>query len=288
MAVGASILDDLDAGRRRAAVPDPSAPGGWRTDPEVKAAILDCFRDRETATWDLGEVLRFRDRVGLPPKALVAGAEAEAALAAGRPWRIVPGGTSVRAGVHLGPGVVVMPPSFVNVGAWVGEDTMVDSHVLVGSCAQIGVRVHLSAGVLIGGVLEPAGARPVIVEDEAFVGAGSSLLEGVLVGAGAVIGAGVILTGTSRLYDLVRGRVLTGTREDPLVIPSGAVVIPGSRPPTGSRSRSRCWSRTATPARTRGSPWRTPCDERGPVRRPARRARPVRARGAVWDTVLCL
>jgi 2,3,4,5-tetrahydropyridine-2-carboxylate N-succinyltransferase len=92
------------------------------------------------------------------------------------------------------------------------------------------VRVHLSAGVLIGGVLEPAGARPVIVEDEAFVGAGSSLLEGVLVGAGAVIGAGVILTGTSRLYDLVRGRVLTGTREEPLVIPSGAVVIPGSRP----------------------------------------------------------
>ena len=225
----ASILEDLDAGRRRAAVPDPSAPGGWRADPEVKQAILACFRDRTTATWDLGDVLRFRDRIGLPPKRLLDGPEADAALAAGRAWRIVPGGTSVRAGVYLGPGVVVMPPSFVNVGAWIGEDTMVDSHVLVGSCAQIGARVHLSAGVSIGGVLEPAGARPVIVEDGAFVGAGSSLLEGVLVGAGAVIGAGVILTGTSRLYDLVRDRVLVGTAEAPLAVPPGAVVVPGSR-----------------------------------------------------------
>jgi 2,3,4,5-tetrahydropyridine-2-carboxylate N-succinyltransferase len=213
-----SILDDLDAGRRRAAVPDPSAAGGWRADPEVKAEILGCFRDRETVTWDLGGALRFRDRVGLPLKDLLAG-----------PWRVVPGGSSVRAGVHLGPGVVIMPPSFVNVGAWIGDDTMVDSHVLVGSCAQIGARVHLSAGVTIGGVLEPAGARPVVVEDGAFVGAGSALLEGVRVGAGAVIGAGVILTGTSRLYDLVRGRVLSGTPAAPLVVPPGAVVVPGSR-----------------------------------------------------------
>jgi 2,3,4,5-tetrahydropyridine-2-carboxylate N-succinyltransferase len=230
----ASILADLDAGRRRAAVPDPQAPGGWRADPEVKAAILACFRDRATEAWDLGGVLRFRDRVGLPPKELLYGPEADAAADAGRAWRIVPGGTSVRAGVYLGPGVVVMPPSFVNVGAWIGEDTMVDSHVLVGSCAQIGARVHLSAGVSIGGVLEPAGARPVIVEDGAFVGAGSSLLEGVLVGSGAVIGAGVILTGTSRLYDLVRDRVLVGTAEAPLVVPPGAVVVPGSRAVWGS------------------------------------------------------
>ena len=122
-----------------------------------------------------------------------------------------------------------MPPSFVNVGAWVGDETMVDSHVLVGSCAQIGARVHLAAGVTIGGVLEPPGGRPVIVEDDAFVGAGSALLEGVLFGRGAVIGAGVTLTGTSRLYDLVRGRVLEGTNETPLVVPAGAVVIPGSR-----------------------------------------------------------
>ena len=146
----------------------------------------------------------------------------------------MPGGTSVRAGVYLAPGVVVMPPSFVNVGAWIGEDTMVDSHVLVGSCAQVGARVHLSAGVTIGGVLEPAGARPVIVEDGAFVGAGSSLLEGVLVGAGAVIGAGVVLTGTSRLYDLVRDRVIAGTAEAPLAVPPGAVVVPGTRALDGS------------------------------------------------------
>ncbi len=230
----APILADLDAGRRRAAVPDRSAPGGWRADPEVKAAILACFRDRTLMSWDLGGALRFQDRVGLPVKALLGGSEATAAAEAGRTWRVVPGGTSIRAGVYLGPGVVVMPPSFVNVGAWIGEDTMVDSHVLVGSCAQIGARVHLSAGVTIGGVLEPAGARPVIVEDGAFVGAGCSLLEGVLIGAGAVLGAGVVLTGTSRLYDLVRGRVLTGSAHAPLAVPPGAVVVPGSRPASGS------------------------------------------------------
>ena len=233
----APILANLDAGTRRAAVADRGAPGGWRADPEVKAAILACFRDRTTEAWDLGP-LRFRDRAGLPPKSLLDGREADAALATGRPGRIVPGGTSVRAGVYLGPGVVVMPPSFVNVGAWIGEDTMVDSHVLVGSCAQVGARVHLSAGVTLGGVLEPAGARPVIVEDDAFVGAGSSLLEGVLIGAGAVIGAGVVLTGTSRLYDLVRGQVLAGTPDAPLAVPPGAVVVPGTRSLDGELARA--------------------------------------------------
>jgi 2,3,4,5-tetrahydropyridine-2-carboxylate N-succinyltransferase len=222
------VLADLDAGRLRAAWPDPAAPAGWRVDASVKAAILSLFADRRTRDWDLGGVLRFRDRVGLPPRDLLEGPEAEAAAAAGRAWRIVPGGTSVRAGVHLGPGVVIMPPSFVNVGAWIGEAVMVDSHVLVGSCAQIGDRVHLAAGVQIGGVLEPPGARPVIVEDDAFVGAGSALLEGVLVRQGAVIGAGVSLTGTSRVYDLVRAT------EAPLVIPPGAVVVPGTRPLGGA------------------------------------------------------
>ena len=186
--------------------------------------------------WDAG-AWAFRDRVGLPLKQLLAGALADEATAAGRPWRIVPGGTTVRAGVHLGHGVVVMPPSFINVGAWIGEDTMIDSHVLVGSCAQVGSRVHLSAGVTIGGVLEPAGARPVIVENDAFVGAGSSLLEGVLVGERAVIAAGVILTGTTRLYDLVRGRVLTGSAEAPLAVPPAAVVVPGSRAVVGDFAR---------------------------------------------------
>ncbi len=127
-----------------------------------------------------------------------------------------------------------MPPSYVNIGAWIGEGTMVDSHVLVGSCAQVGARVHLSAGVSIGGVLEPAGARPVIVEDEAFVGAGSALLDGVLVRTGAVIAAGVTLTGTSRIYDLVRERVIEGSTERPLVVPAGAVIVPGARSVPGS------------------------------------------------------
>jgi 2,3,4,5-tetrahydropyridine-2-carboxylate N-succinyltransferase len=213
-----TILDDLEAGRVRAAQPDPAAADGWHIRPEVKAGILACFADRTAVDWTVGP-LTFRDRAAVPPRTDLAGG----------PWRIVPGGTAIRRGVHIGDGVVVMPPSYLNVGAWVGPETMVDSHVLVGSCAQIGARVHLAAGVTIGGVLEPPGARPVIVEDDAFVGAGSALLEGVLVGARAVIGAGVTLTGTSRLYDLVRGRVLEGSADAPLAVPPGAVVVPGVR-----------------------------------------------------------
>jgi len=212
-----TILADLEAGLVRAAVPDPAAPHGWRVNALVRMAILARFADRATSDWSVGP-FEFRDRAGLPPRAL-----------AGGPWRVVPGGTAIRAGAHLEPGVVVMPPSYVNVGAWVGADTMIDSHVLVGSCAQVGARVHLSAAVQLGGVLEPPGARPVIVEDDAFVGAGSALLDGVLVRRRAVIAAGVTLTGTSRLYDLVGERVLGGTAGEPLVVPERAVVIPGSR-----------------------------------------------------------
>lgn len=213
-----SILADLEAGRVRAAEPDAGSPTGWRVHPEVKAAILEAFADRTTTDWTAGP-FTYRDRTALRPRDDLAGG----------PWRIVPGGTAVRRGAHLGDGVVVMPPSYLNVGAWIGPGTMVDSHVLVGSCAQIGRGVHLSAGVLIGGVLEPAGARPVIVEDEAFVGAGTVLLEGVLVRSRAVIAAGVVLTGTSRLHDLIGGTVVQGTVEEPLVVPSGAVVVPGTR-----------------------------------------------------------
>ncbi|GAC1667173.1 MAG: 2,3,4,5-tetrahydropyridine-2,6-dicarboxylate N-succinyltransferase [Candidatus Limnocylindrales bacterium] len=218
------LLAALAAGRVRAAEPDPSEPDGWRVRPDVKAAILACFADRTTASWEVGP-FAFHDRAALPP------------IDPGPDRRIVPGGTAIRAGAHLAPGVIVMPPSYVNVGAWVGAGTMVDSHVLVGSCAQIGARVHRAAGVTIGGVLEPAGARPVIVEDDAFVGAGSRLLEGVLVGAGAVIGAGVVLTGTSRLYDVVEERQLVGTVARPLVVPAGAVVVPGARPAAGAWAR---------------------------------------------------
>jgi 2,3,4,5-tetrahydropyridine-2-carboxylate N-succinyltransferase len=221
----ADILDALEAGTVRAATPDPAAAGGWRVDGAVKTAILEAFRDRATEAWAAGP-LTFRDRAAFPPRDLRDG-----------PWRIVPGGTAVRRGAHLESDVVIMPPSYVNVGAWIGESTMVDSHVLVGSCAQIGARVHLAAGVTIGGVLEPPGARPVIVEDDVFVGAGSALLEGVLVGRGAVVAAGVILTGTSRLYDLVRGRVLHGTPDAPLSVPPDAVVISGSRALDGPFAR---------------------------------------------------
>ena len=212
-----TLLDDLEAGVIRAAEPDTAETGGWRTRPDVKAAILDLFRDRTAASWQAGP-LTFRDRAAVPPRELREGA-----------WRIVPGGTAVRRGAYLGSEVVVMPPSYINIGAWVGDEAMIDSHVLVGSCAQIGARVHLAAGVTIGGVLEPPGARPVIVEDDAFVGAGSVILDGVLVGTRAVIGAGVTLTGTSRLYDLVRDRELVGTLDTPLSVPPGAVVVPGAR-----------------------------------------------------------
>jgi 2,3,4,5-tetrahydropyridine-2-carboxylate N-succinyltransferase len=220
----ATLLDDLESGRIRAAEPDPSVAGGWRVRPDVKAAILARFADKATRDWTVGPFW-FRDRASVPPRDFEDGAG---------PWRIVPGGTSVRAGAHLGDGVVIMPPSYVNIGAWIGERTMVDSHVLVGSCAQVGADVHLAAGVLVGGVLEPPGARPVIVEDGAFVGAGSALLEGVLVGRRAVIGAGVTLTGTSRLSDLTSGEVLVGTAAEPLAVPPGAVVVPGSRAASGA------------------------------------------------------
>jgi 2,3,4,5-tetrahydropyridine-2-carboxylate N-succinyltransferase len=226
VSVASSVLDDLAAGRLRAAWPDANAPGGWRVDPAVKTAILACFADRTTAEWHMGP-LAFRDRAALPP------------IDPGEGRRIVPGGTAIRAGAHLEPGVVVMPPSYVNVGAWIGADTMVDSHVLVGSCAQIGAGVHLAAGVTIGGVLEPPGARPVIVEDGAFIGSGARLLDGVLVGREAVIGAGVVLTATSRVFDLVEERELVGTADEPLVVPAGVVVVPGSRALPGAWARSR-------------------------------------------------
>jgi len=222
----AELLAALASGELRAAEPDASAPDGWRVRLDVKAAILACFADRTMASWTVGP-FAFHDRANLPP------------VDPGPDRRIVPGGTSIRAGSYLAPGVIVMPPSYVNVGAWIGPGTMVDSHVLVGSCAQIGARVHLAAGVTIGGVLEPAGARPVVVEDDAFVGSGSRLLEGVLVGTGAVIGAGVVLTGTSRLFDLVEERELVGTADRPLVVPAGAVVVPGSRPATGAWAAER-------------------------------------------------
>lgn len=230
----AQLLRDLEAGTVRAAEPDPAAPGGWRVNPEIKAAILEAFRLPGLRDWgEPSGILAARDRAAIGLVDLLNGPAARAATAAGAPIRVVPGGTTVRAGAHLEPGVTIVPPSFVNIGAWVGRGTMIDSHVLVGSCAQIGERVHLSAGVQVGGVLEPAGARPVIVEDDAFIGGGCGLYEGVVVGRGAVLGAGVILNGQGRLIDLTAERELHGTPDAPLVVPAGAAVVPGSRPISG-------------------------------------------------------
>ena len=227
------FLAALERGIIRAAEPDDAAPGGWRVNAWVKQGILLCFRAPGFRDWR-DPIFAARDRSAFGLLDLLESTGAREAAAAGSPWRIVPGGTTVRSGVHLEPGVTIMPPAYVNVGAWVGRGTMVDSHALVGSCAQIGRRVHLSAAAQVGGVLEPIGARPVVVEDEAFVGGGCGLYDGVVVGRGAVLAAGVILTGTSRLIDLVRETEHVGTPERPLVVPPGAVVVPGSRPAGGA------------------------------------------------------
>ena len=230
----AELVTALEAGAVRAAEPDPAAPGGWRVNAWVKRGILLGFRIPGLRDYRDGPIMVARDKVAYGVLDLLESEGARAALAAGAPWRVVPGGSTARSGVHLEPGVTIMPPSYLNIGAWVGRGTMVDSHALVGSCAQIGARVHLSAAAQVGGVLEPAGARPVVVEDDAFVGGGCGLYEGVVVGQGAVLGSGVILTGQSRLIDLVEERELRGTPEAPLVVPPGAVVIPGSRPAPGA------------------------------------------------------
>ena len=235
----ARLVAALEAGEVRAAEPDPTAAGGWRVNSWVKAGILLGFRIPGLRDFRDGPILAARDRVAYGLLDLLGSPGARAAADSGAPWRVVPGGTTARSGVHLEPGVTIMPPAYLNIGAWVGRGTMVDSHALVGSCAQVGARVHLSAAVQVGGVLEPAGARPVIVEDDAFVGGGCGLYDGVVVGAGAVLGAGVILTGQSRLVDLTEERELRGTPDSPLVVPPGAVVVPGTRPAGGAWASER-------------------------------------------------
>ena len=226
---GEDLLRALESGEVRVA--ERRDDGSWVVHAWVKEGILACFRGARNIPyfWPHGRVdvvkslpAAFWDKEGLGPR--------EFELVDG--VRVVPGGSSIRGGAHLAPGVICMPPSYVNVGAFVDEGTMVDSHALVGSCAQIGKRVHLSAAAQVGGVLEPANARPVIVEDDAFVGGNTGLYEGVLVRRGAVIAAGTILTAGTVVYDLPRERELRGTREQPLEIPENAVVVPGSRPVT--------------------------------------------------------
>jgi 2,3,4,5-tetrahydropyridine-2-carboxylate N-succinyltransferase len=212
------LLARLESGEVRAA---EKTAAGWRANEWVKAGILLAFRVGKIVELAPAGPLAFSDRDTLPPRRMPAGV------------RVVPGGSAVRRGAYLGPGVVIMPPAYVNVGAYVGAGTMIDSHALVGSCAQIGARVHLSAGAQIGGVLEPVGARPAVVEDDAFIGALAGVFEGAVVGRGAVLAAGVILTASTPVYDLVRSEVHRGTREEPLVVPERAVLVPGSRPASG-------------------------------------------------------
>jgi 2,3,4,5-tetrahydropyridine-2,6-dicarboxylate N-succinyltransferase len=215
-----AFFEALEGGYLRAASPDEG--GVWRADVLVKRSILLSFRVGKLATLP-AQPLQFSDKDTLFAPALPLEA---------KNIRIVPGGSSVRRGVYLGRDVTFMPPSFANVGAFIDQGTMVDSHALVGSCAQIGKRCHLSAGVQIGGVLEPVGLAPVVIEDDVFVGGNAGVYEGTVVRKGAVLGAGTILTRASRVYDLVHERVLAATPDLPLEIPPLAVVIPGSRPVT--------------------------------------------------------
>jgi len=225
-AVFAELRAALSAGTVRAAEPDPSSPIGWRVNAWVKQGILLGFRfgDLADASMDHGR-LPFYDKDTLPLKR--PGLEARV--------RIVPGGSAVRDGAYLAPGVICMPPMYVNIGAWVGADTLIDSHALIGSCAQVGARVHVSAGAQIGGVIEPVGALPVIVEDEALIGGNTGVYEGVVIKTRAVLAAGTVLTGSTPVYDLVKGEVIKPTADRPLVVPEGAVVVPGARAVTAGK-----------------------------------------------------
>jgi 2,3,4,5-tetrahydropyridine-2-carboxylate N-succinyltransferase len=218
----------LEAGALRSAEPDAAAVTGWRVNAWVKRGILLGFR--------LGALTEMS---GLAPAGKTALSFVDKGTYPARHFRpedgvrIVPGGSSVRSGAFVARGVVMMPPAYVNAGAYVDEGTMVDSHALVGSCAQIGRRVHLSAAAQIGGVLEPVNASPVIIEDDVLVGGNTGVYEGTIVRKRAVLAAGTILTRGTPVYDVVHSTVLRATAEMPLIIPEGAVVVPGSRAVTG-------------------------------------------------------
>jgi 2,3,4,5-tetrahydropyridine-2-carboxylate N-succinyltransferase len=211
-----AVLDALERGELRAARQEG---GAWQAVPWVKRAILLAFRISNVVEMPMQTAFGFVDKEAMPPRRFT--------IADG--VRLVPGGSAVRRGAHLARGVVCMPPMYVNVGAWVGAGTMIDSHALVGSCAQIGERVHLSAAAQIGGVLEPVNAAPVVIEDGVMVGGNCGVYEGTVVRKGAVLGAGVILTRGTPVYDLVRETVYRGSADQPLEIPEDAVVVPGAR-----------------------------------------------------------
>ena len=208
----------IESGEVRAASPDPSAPTGWRVNAWVKQGILLGFRLGVLEEFPAAG-FSFVDKSTYPVRH----------FGSGDGVRIVPGGSSVRAGAYVARGVVCMPPMYINAGAWVDEGTMVDSHALVGSCAQIGKHVHLSAAAQIGGVLEPINASPVIIEDNVLIGGNCGVYEGAIIRRGAVLAAGTILTRGTPVFDLVNGTTIRATGELPLIIPENAVVVPGSR-----------------------------------------------------------
>ncbi len=231
-ALFARFKEALNTGAARAAEPDPAAATGWRANPWVKRGILLGFRMGEIADMSVGAPggprLPFFDKDTYPLRA----------LAAGDGVRVVPGGSAIRDGCFLGRGVTCMPPMYVNVGAWVDDGALIDSHALVGSCAQVGKRVHLSAAAQLGGVLEPVGALPVVVEDDVLVGGNCGVYEGTVVKRRAVLAAGVVLTRSTPIYDLVRETIHRATDTDPLVVPAEAVVVPGSRAVTRGAGKS--------------------------------------------------
>jgi 2,3,4,5-tetrahydropyridine-2-carboxylate N-succinyltransferase len=209
----------LEAGAVRSAEPDNTQPTGWRVNTWVKRGILLGFRLGHLESVGNDAILSCVDKHTFPTRRFTPGQNI----------RIVTGGSAVRAGAYLAPGVVVVPPAYINTGSFVDEGTLVDSHALVGSCAQIGKRVHLSAAAQIGGVLEPVNASPVIIEDDVLVGGNTGVYEGTIVRSKAVLAAGTILTRGTPVYDLPNNTVLRATADTPLIIPSGAVVVPGSR-----------------------------------------------------------
>ncbi len=209
-----SFRRELEHGNIRAATRDDA--GVWHSNDWVKKGILLGFRLGELEDYSEGR-FHFFDNDTFPLREMEVGDEI----------RLVPGGSAIRAGAYVAPGVVCMPPMYINVGAYIDEGTMIDSHALVGSCAQIGRGVHLSAGAQIGGVLEPPQALPVIIEDEVFIGGGCGVYEGCVIRHGAVLAPGVQLTGSMRIYDLRRERIIE--RNEVLEVPEGAVVVPGSR-----------------------------------------------------------
>jgi 2,3,4,5-tetrahydropyridine-2-carboxylate N-succinyltransferase len=215
----------LNEGRARAAEPDPDSPTGWRVNQWVKKGILLGFRMGRIVDLSIDSARQpYFDKSTYPVKQFTAASGV----------RIVPGGSSIRDGCYIGKGVTCMPPMFVNVGSYVDDGTMIDSHALVGSCAQVGKNCHISAASQIGGVLEPVGAMPVIVEDEVLVGGNCGIYEGVIVKRRAVLGTGTILNASTPVYDLVRNTVHRATAEQPLVIPEEAVIVAGSRAVTSS------------------------------------------------------